>query len=96
MLPSFASAVLDPGGLLAWIIVGGLAGWITGRLMGGGWGFIGDIIVGVIGAFLGGIIVGLFTNAAFGFFGTLLIAVIGAVILTAALRAITRGTATPA
>lgn len=89
----FAAVALSPGGFLGWIIAGGLAGWITGRLMGGGYGFLGDILLGIVGALLGGFIVGLFVNASFGFFGTLIVAIIGAVILVALLRAV-RGGAT--
>jgi uncharacterized membrane protein YeaQ/YmgE (transglycosylase-associated protein family) len=42
-------------GWLAWIVVGLIAGWLAGRVMrGGGFGLIGDIIVGVVGGLLGG------------------------------------------
>ncbi len=42
-------------GLLAWIVVGAIAGWLAGKVMGGsGFGVIGDIVVGVIGALVGG------------------------------------------
>ncbi len=40
-------------GLLAWIIVGLIAGWLAGMVMkGGGYGVVGDIIIGIIGASL--------------------------------------------
>jgi uncharacterized membrane protein YeaQ/YmgE (transglycosylase-associated protein family) len=42
-------------GLLSWIVVGLIAGWLAGMVMkGGGYGVIGDIIVGVVGGLLGG------------------------------------------
>ena len=42
-------------GILSWIVVGLIAGWLAGMVMkGGGYGLIGDIIVGVIGGLLGG------------------------------------------
>ena len=42
-------------GILSWIIVGLIAGWLAGKVMrGGGYGLIGDIIVGVVGGLLGG------------------------------------------
>ncbi len=42
-------------GLLSWIVVGLIAGWLAGQAMkGGGFGLIGDIVVGVIGGLLGG------------------------------------------
>jgi uncharacterized membrane protein YeaQ/YmgE (transglycosylase-associated protein family) len=45
---------LDPGGLVAWLVVGLVAGWLAGQFMrGGGYGLIGDIVLGVIGAFAG-------------------------------------------
>ena len=41
--------------ILAWIVVGLIAGWLAGRVMRtGGYGLIGDIIVGVVGGLLGG------------------------------------------
>jgi uncharacterized membrane protein YeaQ/YmgE (transglycosylase-associated protein family) len=79
--------------ILWWIIVGLIAGWITGKLMsGGGYGPIMDIVIGIIGAILGG-----FIMRSLGFAGqggllyTILVAVIGAVLLTLLLRLITRG-----
>jgi uncharacterized membrane protein YeaQ/YmgE (transglycosylase-associated protein family) len=42
-------------GILSWIVVGLIAGWLAGMVMrGGGYGLIGDIIVGVVGGLLGG------------------------------------------
>ena len=42
-------------GIIAWIIIGALAGWITGKLMkGSGFGFLMDMVIGLIGAFIGG------------------------------------------
>lgn len=41
--------------ILAWIVVGLVAGWLAGMVMkGGGYGVVGDIIVGIVGALLGG------------------------------------------
>lgn len=46
-------------GLLTWIIVGAIAGWLAGKVMGGsGFGLIGDIVIGVIGALVGGWLAG--------------------------------------
>ena len=76
--------------LIWFLLVGLIAGWLAGRVMrGGGFGVIGDIIVGVIGAFLGGLIFGLFTTGDFGFWGSILVAFIGACLLIAIVRAIT-------
>lgn len=77
--------------LIWWIIVGLIAGWITGKLMkGSGYGAIMDIIVGIAGAIVGG-----FIMRTLGFAGgggmiyTIIVAVIGAVILTWIIRMIT-------
>ncbi len=72
--------------ILAWIIVGGIAGWLASLLVrGGGMGIVGDIIVGIVGALIGGFVLSLLLPGAFGFtgfnLGSLIIAFIGAVIL---------------
>jgi uncharacterized membrane protein YeaQ/YmgE (transglycosylase-associated protein family) len=86
----FAEIALSPGGIVAWLVVGLIAGWLGGMMMrGGGFGVIGDIIVGLIGAFLGGLIFGLFTTGDFGFWGSIVVAFLGACILIAIARAIT-------
>ena len=43
-------------GILSWIVVGGLAGLLAGKLMGKGHGLIGNIIIGILGANIGGYI----------------------------------------
>lgn len=77
--------------IIWWIIVGLIAGFITGKLMkGSGYGAIGDIVIGIVGAIIGG-----FIMRAVGFTGqggmiyTIIVAVIGAVILTLLLRLVT-------
>ncbi len=76
---------------LWWIIVGLIAGWLTGKIMkGGGYGVLMDIIIGIAGAMIGG-----FLMRTFGFAGeggliyTIFVAVIGAVLLTALVRMLT-------
>ena len=83
-------AALIPGGILAWIIVGLIAGFLASIVMrGGGYGIVGDIIVGIVGAFIGGLLVDLLTpGAAYGFWGSVVVAFIGAIILIAILRAV--------
>ena len=80
-------------GLIAWIIIGALAGWITGKLMkGSGFGFFMDMVVGLIGALIGGfLMVHLGYAGSGGFLYTVFVAVIGAVLLTFLLRLITGG-----
>jgi len=42
-------------GLLSWIVVGAIAGWLAGQVVrGGGFGLLGNIVVGIIGALVGG------------------------------------------
>jgi uncharacterized membrane protein YeaQ/YmgE (transglycosylase-associated protein family) len=83
-------ATLNPGGLIAWLIVGLVAGFLASRVMrGGGYGLIGDIVVGIVGAFLGGWLAGfLGLGTTYGFIGSIVIAFIGACILIAILRAV--------
>ena len=78
--------------LLWFLIVGLIAGWLAGQVMkGGGYGVIGDMIVGVIGALLGGWLFGrLGISAGGGLIGAIIVAFIGAVILIFLLRVIKR------
>ena len=87
---------LEPGGLIAWLVVGLIAGWLAGQFMrGGGFGIIGDIIVGVIGAFIGGLIFSLLLpGTSAGLIGSIIVAFIGAVILIAVLRLVSGNRAT--
>jgi uncharacterized membrane protein YeaQ/YmgE (transglycosylase-associated protein family) len=88
------AATLDPGGLVMWLIVGLVAGFLASRVMsGGGYGLVGDIVVGIIGAFLGGWVSGLLgIGGAYGLLGSIVIAFIGACILLAILHAVSGGT----
>jgi uncharacterized membrane protein YeaQ/YmgE (transglycosylase-associated protein family) len=76
--------------LLWFLIIGLVAGWLAGVLVkGGGFGVIGDIVVGVIGAVLGGWLFSLFgASAGGGLIGALVVAVIGAVVLLLIVRMI--------
>ena len=86
------AAALQPGGIIAWIVIGLLAGWLAGLIMPGpGFGLLGDLIVGLVGAFLGGLILNLLVpDANFGFWGSLIVALIGACILVAIVHAVQR------
>ncbi|MBW4026405.1 MAG: GlsB/YeaQ/YmgE family stress response membrane protein [Acidobacteria bacterium] len=77
--------------MLWWIIVGLIAGWITGKLMkGSGYGAIMDIVIGIVGAVIGGFIMrSLGYSGQGGMIYTIIVAVIGAVILTLLLRLVT-------
>lgn len=86
---------MDGHSLLGWIIIGALAGFITGKLMkGSGFGFFMDMIVGLVGAVIGGWIaekVGIAPPGQQGLIVSILIAVVGAVLLTIVLRLVTGG-----
>ena len=81
---------LDPGGIIAWLIVGLVAGWLAGQFMkGGGYGLIGDIIMGIIGAFVGGFLFSyLMPGSSAGLIGSIIVAFIGAVVLILLIRAL--------
>jgi uncharacterized membrane protein YeaQ/YmgE (transglycosylase-associated protein family) len=67
---------------LVWIVIGGVAGWLAGQFMrGGGFGIIGNVIIGIIGGLVGGWIFGLFGITAGGSFGSFITSLAGAVIL---------------
>ena len=79
--------------IIAWIVLGLVAGWLAGMIMhGGGYGLVGDIILGIIGAIIGGWITSLVTrqDVTIGFnLPSLLIAVLGAIVLIALSRLVT-------
>jgi uncharacterized membrane protein YeaQ/YmgE (transglycosylase-associated protein family) len=76
--------------ILAWIVLGLVAGWLAGVIMrGGGYGIIGDIVLGVLGALVGGWLWGVISqqDVMLGFnLPSLLIAVLGAIVLIALSR----------
>jgi len=78
-------------GILAWLVVGLIAGWLASMVMrGGGYGLIGDIIVGIVGALIGGFLASTLLNIPDAMTGinitSILVAFVGAVILIAILR----------
>ena len=80
-------------GILAWIIVGLIAGWLTGLVMkGSGYGIIGDIIIGIVGGLLGGFLASLLFEIPDPMSGinitSLVVAFLGSVILVALIRAL--------
>jgi uncharacterized membrane protein YeaQ/YmgE (transglycosylase-associated protein family) len=76
---------------LWWILVGLVAGWLTGKIMGGGKGVFGDILLGIGGALIGGWIMRLLGGTGHGgTIYTILVATGGAVLLTWLYRLITR------
>ncbi len=83
---------MDTHGLIVWLVIGAVAGWLAGTLMkGGGFGLIGDIVVGIVGAFIGGWLAGiLHINIGGGLISSILTATAGAVVLILILRMVKR------
>ena len=79
---------MDAMGWLAWIIVGGIAGWLASTVMHSRQGLVMDVVVGIIGAFIGGFLLSaLGTPGVTGFnVWSVLVAFIGAVVLLGVLR----------
>ena len=66
---------MEGTGLIMFLIIGAVAGWLAGKLMkGGGFGLVGNIVVGVIGAFIGGYLFSALGIAAGGLIGSLVTA----------------------
>ncbi len=84
-------------GILAWIVVGLIAGWLAGLVMkGGGYGLLGDLILGIVGALVGGFIASALFNVSnpLGEFQltTVVIAFLGAVLVVAIVRLLSNRT----
>lgn len=91
-MPIFADVYLEPGGLIAWLVVGLVAGFLAGKVMkGSGYGLVGDIVVGLVGAFIGGCLFGSLVHADYALVGSIVVAFVGAVILIAVVRFIAPG-----
>lgn len=83
---------MAPHGLIAWLIIGAVAGWLAGTFVkGGGFGLLGDIVVGIIGAFIGGWLAGvLHISVGSGWISSILVAAVGAALLLLILRLVRR------
>lgn len=79
-------------GIIAWIVIGAIAGWLAGTFVkGGGFGIFGDIIVGIVGAFIGGWLAGVLgIGVGGGLITSIITATIGAIILLVVLRLVKR------
>jgi uncharacterized membrane protein YeaQ/YmgE (transglycosylase-associated protein family) len=80
-------------GILSWLILGLVAGWLASLIMGGGYGLLGDIILGIVGALVGGFL----SSAILGIdvtgfnFTSVVVSVIGAILVIAIARALSPG-----
>ena len=69
-------------GIIMFLVIGAVAGWLAGTLMkGGGFGLLGNIIVGIIGSVVGGFVFGLLGISAGGLIGSIITATAGAALL---------------
>lgn len=78
-------------GLIWTILIGIAAGWLSGKIMkGGGFGLVGNLVVGIIGAVIGGFLfhaLGVYTS---GILGELISATVGALVLLFAIGVVTK------
>ncbi len=79
-------------GIIIWLLVGGIVGWLAGLIMGDDMGIIGNIVVGIVGAFIGGL---LFSRGDINTAGltvsTFAVSILGALILLAVINLVRRG-----
>jgi uncharacterized membrane protein YeaQ/YmgE (transglycosylase-associated protein family) len=72
--------------IIAWLVVGAIAGWIAGKVVPGdeGYGVLGTIIAGIVGAMLGGFLAGVILNESYMdelTIGTIIAAIVGAIVV---------------
>ena len=83
---------MAPEIIIIWLVIGAIAGWLAGQIVkGGGFGLVGDIVVGIIGAVIAGWLlprIGLYIGG--GFIAEIINAVIGAVTLLVVVRLVKR------
>lgn len=73
---------MDITGLIIFLLIGAVAGWLAGTIMkGGGFGLLGNIVVGIIGGLVGGYLFGMLGLIAGGIVGSIVTATVGAVVL---------------
>lgn len=77
--------------LIWFLLVGLIAGWLASAIVGGGFGLVGDIVIGVVGAFLGGYLFRTFGfSSGGGMLGSIIVATVGAIVLLLLLRLVRR------
>lgn len=83
---------MDPQTIIIWLVIGAVAGWLAGQVMaGGGFGLVGDIVLGIIGAVVGGWLlprIGIYIGG--GIIAAIINAFIGAVIVLLVVRLVKR------
>ena len=88
-----SGVVLVPGDLLAWLIVGLIAGFLASAIVRGrGYGCLLNIVIGLVGAAIGGYLASLLgIGGIYHFWGSVVIALLGSCILVAILQLFTGG-----
>ncbi len=77
--------------LLWFILIGLIAGWLASAIVGGGFGVLGDIVVGIVGSFIGGYLFRTFGfSSGGGTLGSIIVATVGAIVLLLVLRLVRR------
>lgn len=77
-------------GIILWIVLGGIAGWLASMIMKSSHGILGDIIIGILGALLGGFIMNMLGYSSVSGFNlySIIVAVLGAVVLLWIVKAV--------
>jgi uncharacterized membrane protein YeaQ/YmgE (transglycosylase-associated protein family) len=87
----YEEAAMAGGGIIWWIVVGLIAGWLAGQVMkGGGYGVLADIMLGILGGILGGWLFSKMGIGASSTIGSIVVAFSGAVILVGITRLLKR------
>ncbi len=82
---------MDITGLLTFLVIGAIAGWLAGLLTKGkGFGILGNVVVGIVGAVIGGHVLGVLGVTAGGFIGSVFTATVGAALLLFVVRILKR------
>ena len=83
---------MTAGEIVLVLLIGVVSGWLAGVIVkGGGFGVLGDLVVGILGAYFGAFLFSAIGLAAYGILGTILMSVAGAVVLLLIFRALFRG-----
>ena len=73
--------------IVIFLLIGAVSGWLAGTVLkGGGFGILGNIVVGIIGSVTGGFLFGLLGISANGLIGSIVTATVGAIILLFGIR----------
>jgi uncharacterized membrane protein YeaQ/YmgE (transglycosylase-associated protein family) len=84
-------SVMSVESLLVFLLIGGIAGWLAGLLIkGGGYGILGNIVIGIVGAVVGGSVFNALGIYAGGIIGSIVTATVGAILLLFLVRLIKR------